>query len=68
MLGHYSSLAGSFRLALREYFRAYKLMPREPLVLLCIGICYINMVMNKRNADRGETAMQGFSFLYMYYK
>lgn len=31
-------MARSFKIALREYFKAYKLRPEEPIINLCIGI------------------------------
>jgi general transcription factor 3C polypeptide 3 (transcription factor C subunit 4) len=68
LVAHNCSMSGSYRLALGEYFRAYRSMPDEPIICLCIGINYLNLVMNRRTANRHLLVMQAFTFLYKYYK
>ena len=58
-----SSTAGLYPEALSEYFHAYRLWPHEPLVLLCIGVTYVNMACTRRVPDRNRAVLQGFAFL-----
>ncbi|KAL9643889.1 hypothetical protein ABK040_013300 [Willaertia magna] len=68
LIGHNCAMSGSYKLAIAEYFRAYRFMPNEPIISLCLGICYLNIVMNRRTANRHLHVMQAFTFLYRYYE
>ncbi len=39
------------------------MLPGEPLLLLCLGVCYINMAMGKKVVDRNRAVLLGFAFL-----
>jgi general transcription factor 3C polypeptide 3 (transcription factor C subunit 4) len=61
-------MAGSHRLAIAEYLRAYAHVPKEPLVNLCLGLAYLHLANNRKTSDRQHVVMQSFSFLYQYFK
>lgn len=67
LVGHSCAMSGSYRLALGEYFKAYREFPNDPMLNLCIGLSYLNLVMNRRAANRHLLVMQAFTFLYKYY-
>jgi hypothetical protein len=49
--------------ALSEYFHVYRFLPKEPLLLLCIGCTFINLAASKKAPDRNRAVLQGFAFL-----
>ncbi|KAG2377624.1 hypothetical protein C9374_009140 [Naegleria lovaniensis] len=67
LVGHNCAMSGSYKLAIAEYFRAYRFMPNEPIISLCLGLNYLNLVMNRRTANRHLHVMQAFTFLYRYF-
>nr|CAG4710462.1 unnamed protein product [Naegleria fowleri] len=67
LVGHNCAMSGSYKLAIAEYFRAYRFMPNEPIINLCLGLNYLNLVMNRRTANRHLHVMQAFTFLYRYF-
>lgn len=67
LIGHNKTLSGVYKMALGEYFRAFKSLPNEPLIALCIGVNYLNLVMARTTANRHAFVVQAFAFLYHYY-
>ena len=49
-----------------EYFFALEQQPDDPLLLLCIGVAYVNYAMGKSVVDKHYMVMRGFAFLYRY--
>ena len=68
LVGHNCAMSGSHKLAIGEYFRAYRFMPNEPIISLCLGLSYLNLVMNRRTANRHLHVMQAFTFFYRYFE
>jgi tetratricopeptide (TPR) repeat protein len=68
LVANMCSIAGTYRLALAEYFRAYRSAPNDPLIVLCIAINYLSIVMNRRSANRHLLVMQSFTFFYRYFE
>lgn len=54
--------------ALEEYCLLNQVLPDEPLVLLSIGIAFINHAMTRRVTDRNRAVLVGFAFLQQYEK
>ncbi|KAK9830261.1 hypothetical protein WJX72_010654 [[Myrmecia] bisecta] len=66
LVAHCHAVQGAYSTALGELFHAYRLAPREPLTLLCIGVAYINQAMSKKVLDRDHAVLQAFAFLQEY--
>ncbi|GAU33823.1 hypothetical protein TSUD_221610 [Trifolium subterraneum] len=50
--------------AARKYLEAYKLMPENPLVNLCVGTALINLALGFRLQNKHQCVVQGLAFLY----
>ena len=66
LLGHFNLMAGSFRAALAEYYRAFRVCPDDPFVSLFISLGYLHQVMGRQLANRHYTVVQAFAFLQRY--
>lgn len=56
-------MARNFPEALSEYFHAYRFLPSEPLLLMCIGVAFLNLATGRKVPDRNRAVLQGFAFL-----
>eukprot|EP01126_Amoeba_proteus_P024718 TRINITY_DN2482_c0_g1_i15.p1 TRINITY_DN2482_c0_g1~~TRINITY_DN2482_c0_g1_i15.p1 ORF type:complete len:516 (+),score=77.64 TRINITY_DN2482_c0_g1_i15:1405-2952(+) len=65
--GHHYHTTGSYKLALDKYVEAYKVDPKLPIVLLCIGVCYLNQSMSRTTAERHLTVLNAFAYFQKYY-
>lgn len=61
--GHVHNMARNFPEALSEYFHAYRFLPNEPLLLMCIGVTFLNLATGRKVPDRNRAVLQGFAFL-----
>lgn len=50
--------------AARCYLEAYKLLPENPLINLCVGSALINLALGFRLQNKHQCLAQGFAFLY----
>ncbi|MED6158675.1 hypothetical protein PIB30_034919 [Stylosanthes scabra] len=50
--------------ASRKYLEAYKLLPENPLVNLCVGTALINLALGLRLTNKHQCVVQGLAFLY----
>ncbi|XP_015952642.1 uncharacterized protein LOC107477182 [Arachis duranensis] len=50
--------------AARKYLEAYKLLPENPLVNLCVGTALINLALGLRLQNKHQCVVQGLAFLY----
>jgi len=68
LVGHHCAVAGSFRLALGEYYRAYRdpTASNDPLVSLCIGTTLLRMAMQKLTPNRHKVVLEAMAFLHQY--
>ena len=57
------AVQGHFGNALEEYLIAYSLAPDSVLVLLCLGINYLNQCMSRKIPNRDHTILAAFTFL-----
>lgn len=61
--GHVHSLSRQYTEALCAYFGAYRFLPTEPLLLLCIAVTYTNLATAKRCPDRNRNVLNAFAFM-----
>ena len=66
LVGHHCAMTGRHRLALGEYFRAYRRMPSNALLSLLIGCTYLQKVLSRRCPNSHEYVMRAFTFLFQY--
>ena len=66
LVAHHCAVAGSFRLALGQYYRAYRSEPDEPLLSLCIGITLLRMAMQKLTPNRHKVVLEAMAFMHQY--
>ncbi|XP_062120499.1 uncharacterized protein LOC133834772 isoform X3 [Humulus lupulus] len=50
--------------AARKYLEAYKLLPENPLINLCVGTTLINLALGFRLQNKHQCLAQGLAFLY----
>ncbi|XP_076887573.1 uncharacterized protein LOC143537758 [Bidens hawaiensis] len=62
--GHQWSMRSQHQAAASCYLKAYKLMPENALVNLCVGTALINLALGLRLHNKHQCVMQGLSFLY----
>ncbi|XP_029127156.1 general transcription factor 3C polypeptide 3 isoform X2 [Cajanus cajan] len=62
--GHQFTLFSHHQDAARKYLEAYKLLPENPLVNLCVGTALINLALGFRLQNKHQCAVQGLAFLY----
>jgi len=53
--------------AIVYYSRAYALCPNEPLIMLLLGVAYLNRAVQRVTDNRHLQIVQGFTFLYKYF-
>ncbi|KAK5777673.1 General transcription factor 3C polypeptide 3 [Gossypium arboreum] len=62
--GHQFTVLSHHQDAAREYLEAYKLLPENPLINLCIGTALINLTLGLRLQNKHQCIAQGLAFLY----
>ncbi|KAL9661196.1 hypothetical protein QQ045_026018 [Rhodiola kirilowii] len=62
--GHQFSMLNQYQIAAKEYLEAYKLMPENPLINLCVGSALINLTLGFRLQNKHQCIAQGLAFLY----
>ncbi|CAI5491387.1 unnamed protein product, partial [Closterium sp. Naga37s-1] len=64
--GHHHALRGHMQGACREYLRAHRLQPHDPLICLCCGVALLNLSLGSRLRDRSQCVLQGMALLQQY--
>ncbi|XP_050402015.1 general transcription factor 3C polypeptide 3 isoform X1 [Patella vulgata] len=64
--GHNCLLSGSYKNALGEYVNVLRQIPNDPMVNLCVGLCYIHIACQKFSAKKHSLFVQGISMLNKY--
>lgn len=67
LYAHVLIAGGSYLAALNYYFRAFTLVPNDPLLNLSIGTAYIQHAMKRLSENRQFQIQQGLAFVYRYY-
>ena len=62
--GHQFTICSHHQDAARKYLEAYKLLPGNPLVNLCVGTALINLALGFRLQNKHQCIVQGLAFLY----
>lgn len=62
--GHQFTVASIYQHAAYKYLEAYKLLPENPLINLCVGTSLINLALGFRLQNRHLSLAQGLAFLY----
>ncbi|XVF75058.1 hypothetical protein PTKIN_Ptkin13bG0158500 [Pterospermum kingtungense] len=62
--GHQFTMASHHQDAARNYLEAYKLLPENPLINLCVGTALINLTLGFRLQNKHQCLAQGLAFLY----
>ncbi|KAK9066798.1 hypothetical protein SSX86_014121 [Deinandra increscens subsp. villosa] len=62
--GHKHTMQKKHQIAANFYLKAYKLMPENALINLCVGTALINLALGLRLNNRNQCVMQGLAFLY----
>ncbi|GKV35145.1 hypothetical protein SLEP1_g43450 [Rubroshorea leprosula] len=62
--GHQFTMGSLHQDAAREYLEAYKMLPENPLINLCVGTALINLSLGFRLKNKHQTIAQGLAFLY----
>ncbi|MBA0593432.1 hypothetical protein Golax_006449 [Gossypium laxum] len=62
--GHQFTVLSHHQDAAREYLEAYKLLPENPLINLCVGTALINLTLGLRLQNKHQCIAQGLAFLY----
>ncbi|KAF5728289.1 Tetratricopeptide repeat-containing protein putative isoform 1 [Tripterygium wilfordii] len=62
--GHQFTVASHHQDAAREYLEAYKLLPENPLINLCVGTALINLALGFRLQNKHQCVAQGLAFLH----
>ncbi|EEP81788.1 conserved hypothetical protein [Uncinocarpus reesii 1704] len=66
LYGHILYAGNSFTNALNYFLRAYALDPKNPAVLLSVGLSYIHHSLKRQADNRHYLVMQGLSFMQEY--
>ncbi|TVT97139.1 hypothetical protein EJB05_57627 [Eragrostis curvula] len=64
--GHRFTALSQHQAAARDYLEAYKLEPKNPLIVLCVGTALINLALGFRLQNKNQCIVHGFAFLYKY--
>ncbi len=67
LYGHILFTGQSYAFALNYFYRAHALDPENPLINLCIGLCYIHHGLKRQCENRQHNIMQGITFMFVYY-
>ncbi|TQD85392.1 hypothetical protein C1H46_029080 [Malus baccata] len=62
--GHHFTKKSRHQDAVREYLEAYKLLPENPLINLCVGTALVNLALGHRLQNRHQCVAQGLAFLH----
>ncbi|KAI4356966.1 hypothetical protein L6164_000943 [Bauhinia variegata] len=62
--GHQFTALSHHQGAARKYLEAYKLLPENPLINLCVGTSLINLALGFRLQNKHQCVVQGLAFLY----
>lgn len=62
--GHQFTMASNHQHAASKYLEAYKLLPENPLINLCVGTSLINLALGFRLQNKHQCLAQGLAFLY----
>ncbi|XP_021299995.1 general transcription factor 3C polypeptide 3 isoform X2 [Herrania umbratica] len=62
--GHQFTVGCQHQDAAREYLEAYRVLPENPLINLCVGTALINLTLGFRLQNKHQCLAQGLSFLY----
>ncbi|KAK2648210.1 hypothetical protein Ddye_015699 [Dipteronia dyeriana] len=62
--GHQFTMASHHQDAAKDYLEAYRLLPDDPLVNLCVGTALINLALGFRLQNKHQCIAQGLAFLY----
>jgi len=65
---HHRLLAESYFGALKNYFKAYRITPNEPIISLCIGSAYLGLAMSRKMTNRHDIVLRAFTFLHKYHQ
>ncbi|KAF2501798.1 TPR-like protein [Lophium mytilinum] len=68
LLGHTLADGATYTAALNYYFRAYTICPDDPILNLCIGLCYVQHAMKRQSENRQFQVQQGMAFVVRYYE
>lgn len=68
LYGHVLMCGGSYVGALNYYFRAFAMIPEDPVVSLSLGVAYIQHSMKRLSENRQFQIQQGLAFTYRYYE
>ena len=68
LYGHFMFMGGGISTALGYYFRAYVLVPNDPIINLCLGLTYIGLAMKRQALNRQFHIQQGISFINAYHR
>ncbi|XP_017229536.1 uncharacterized protein LOC108204549 isoform X1 [Daucus carota subsp. sativus] len=64
IFGHQLTMISQHQAAAKDYLEAYKLMPDNPLINLCVGSALINLALGHRLQNKHQCVMQGLAFLF----
>lgn len=59
-------LVGRSPLAVAEYTRAHRLVPRDDLTCLCLATAFLNLATSRSVQDRHAAVLRGFAMLATY--
>ncbi|KAJ8430259.1 hypothetical protein Cgig2_022717 [Carnegiea gigantea] len=62
--GNQFTMISQHQVAAKEYLQAYKQMPENPLVNLCVGTALLNVALGFRLQNKHQCVAQGLAFLY----
>ncbi|CCX13579.1 Similar to Transcription factor tau subunit sfc4; acc. no. O74458 [Pyronema omphalodes CBS 100304] len=68
LYGHILASGKSYLSALNYYTRAYTICPKNPIVLLSIGLAYLHRSMQRQSENRHMQALQAITFMFEYYE
>lgn len=66
LYGHVMAAAQTWSSALNYYYRALAMRPNDPMLLLCIGLSYVQGAMKRQAENRHWSIMMGLGFLGKY--
>jgi general transcription factor 3C polypeptide 3 (transcription factor C subunit 4) len=68
LFGHTLADGGTYTAALNYYFRAFVICPDDPILNLCIGLCYVQHAMKRQSENRQYQVQQGMAFVFRYHE
>lgn len=68
LYGHIMLVAGSVSNALAYYFRAFAIVPEDPVICLCIAVSYIGIAFKRQTIERQYLIQQALTFAQKYYQ